>query len=118
MAQKSNTLVYIPKENTAYWGWMPCHIIPLAAPAITGIAMVEGNIQQGCPVEGYGYSLYEGINNLSQMTTTQLCQTVKSLGFEQAIRLDTTTDMTLMATNITCGESDYPTQVLFEYPLP
>ncbi|NLW91113.1 MAG: hypothetical protein GXY34_05890 [Syntrophomonadaceae bacterium] len=65
LAEKKNALLFIPQTNKLYWGdWigldnMPDMAEPLLAPALTGIAMIDGLPQHGKDVRPtYGYRCY------------------------------------------------------------
>jgi len=78
---KRKTLLYIPKSNTLYWKEL-CPNVPLAAPAISGIAMLEG-VPETIP-----YGLFKTLlNNDSkfQYDTAEVIKKAQAKGFEKVI---------------------------------
>jgi hypothetical protein len=94
---KSQTLLYIPKSESVYWEWLPdCSAVPFVAPALTGIAMLDGLPVQGCEYRDFGYQYYDPVTE----TDTQLlrpglqdqCASARRLGFNELIIITSSAD--------------------------
>lgn len=62
-AEKSQTLMFIPQSMQVFWRSYPnrflCAYTPLVAPALSGIALVDGRPPVGCELpKGYGMAPY------------------------------------------------------------
>ena len=123
LKEKAQTLLYIPKDNLFYWGG-DCLFDTYMAPAVTGIAMVEGMPIDTC--EGFNeYVLSAYINtgwsNPTHLADPELCQTVQGLGFYRVIRLDITATHHIQATQIECSptiiDGEYPSTIIASSPM-
>jgi hypothetical protein len=67
LAEKRDALLYIPRDVTAYWGHRPCREIPFFAPALTGIALIDGLPADDCEdAQYYGYGIYAGLRDAAR----------------------------------------------------
>lgn len=96
--EKRRTALFIPKANRTFWESLPSpysKAIPLLAPAVTEIAMIDGlpdpdpNIQY----DGYGYGTYTLPRAPSALRTAPQAKSVVldragELGFERVLVLD------------------------------
>ena len=111
VAEKSDALLYIAKSNSAYWEWLPkCNASPFIAPAITGIAMVDGLPAADCEARRWGYKTYDipvapAAYQPITVEISTICNKVRSLGFKRLAVLDivNTNDVTVKWEN--CAET-------------
>jgi hypothetical protein len=95
--EKRLSLLYIPRSNRAFWDLLdqskPRWLAPLVAPALSGIAMIDGLPDpQDIPTNGLnGYSAYEHAQATrlpSDRTKTALCRRAEQMGFYRIMALD------------------------------
>lgn len=85
--EKQRTLLYIPKSNETYW----LHLAkkaPMAAPALSGIAMLNGLPNELVGVSIYGYDYYGGAENSVDKPPDDLAEKAFKLGYEKIIKID------------------------------
>jgi hypothetical protein len=79
---KRATALFIPRTNAAYWGrHRPC-TVPFLAPAVTGIAMLDGIPADQCATAGYGYAVYFQADEPRPVETlsVRLCRKARRMG--------------------------------------
>jgi hypothetical protein len=102
LSQKRNTLLFIPQNNLAYWGLadkIGCPSVPFIAPALSGIAMIDGLPPVDCGGRGNkmlcnnGYDSYQ-LRTREQTdedrTSSSLCSKALAKGFKNILRIDET----------------------------
>jgi hypothetical protein len=91
ISEKKESLIFIPRFILPYWGLMPnCEKVPFIAPALSGIAMLEGTPDpRTCKVVGpYGYPHYnlKPIHQVRQtLTNKAICAKAQKRGFSKVI---------------------------------
>lgn len=113
LSQKRNTLLFIPQNNLAYWGLanqVGCPFVPFIAPALSGIAMVDGLPPVECGGRenqmlcNGGYECYQ-LRTREQTdedrTSSSVCSKALEKGFKNIIRIDET-KKGLQQSNIEC----------------
>lgn len=105
LLEKQKTLLFIPQSNRLYWELEPnCESTALIAPAITGIAMIDGLPKVGCEAKGYGYEIYS-LRRTQQssfvMSKNQLCSKALAQGFSQIIVIDSKAN-SVLRTDVSC----------------
>jgi hypothetical protein len=113
LSQKRNTLLFIPQNNLAYWGLadqIGCHSVPFIAPALSGMAMIDGLPPTECGgpndsmLRHNGYECYQ-IRTREQTDddrrSSSLCSKALEKGFKNIIRIDETEEG-FKQTNIEC----------------
>lgn len=102
LSQKRNFLLFIPQNNLAYWGLadrINCYSVPFIAPALSGIAMIDGlpPAQCGEPDDwilrhnGYDcYQLRTAEQTERDRTDSAVCSKALKKGFEYIMRIDQT----------------------------
>jgi hypothetical protein len=95
IVEKRDALLYIAKDNAAYWEWLEmCSTTPFIAPAITGIAMVDGLPGADCrAARFFGYHTYNfpialAADQPVTVKISTICNKVRSLGFKRVAILD------------------------------
>ena len=112
--EKRQSLLFIPQSNRPYWQWLTpksyfpvCKSMPFIAPAMTGIAMLDGLPSPGCHVIGYGFELYPPRDqmhpSLSGNAPLQICGKALSKGFAKVIVLNLDPDNKIAVHRITCS---------------
>lgn len=88
--EKKETLLYIPRSNKNYWNLLSCYATPLLAPALSGLAMVDGVPNANCSIVGFGYEYYERPKKTKKIeSVNEICQKVIKLGFKKLKYLKT-----------------------------
>jgi hypothetical protein len=100
-AEKRVSLLYIPKRNRSYWElmtpgpWRGRKGNPLVAPALTGIAMIDGlpDPEPGTAFQRYGYDTYSLPKTAAprqppEEARAALSDRARSVGFSRIIMLD------------------------------
>jgi hypothetical protein len=105
VARKRETVVHVPRSTRAYWEMLaplaesnPLHAHscpPLIAPALSGLAALEGLPDQWHPEYDYGFSLYPNAgtppahrNEPLLTRKPELCARAAALGFSRVVVLD------------------------------
>lgn len=88
-SEQRRSLLYIPPDNQAYWTLGPRRIVPFIAPALTGVAMVQGipdfpEITELVQRNWCGFASYRVNDSLS----TDPCRRTAQLGFSQLIVIE------------------------------
>jgi hypothetical protein len=87
--EKQRSLLFIPKETRAYWQGLnprhgpslPCLVRPFIAPAVSGLAMLDGRPEPGCPgAERAAYRL-DGLPPVADMSSATICAAARQRGF-------------------------------------
>jgi hypothetical protein len=107
LSEKKKTLLFIPQSNRLYWDLQKqCYDSPLFAPAITGIAMIDGLPGVDCYVGNYIYESYqlrkEPQSSLDKTKET-LCQKALAKGFSQVIVIDVDPNHNILQSNLSCS---------------
>ncbi len=92
LAEKKKTLIYIPYGNKSYWNLLSCLQTPLVAPAISGIAMLNGYPPRQCQVWAFGYEYYQSRESSVEKifpNKQAMCSKTRQLGFSQVIIIPT-----------------------------
>ena len=98
--EKQKTLLFIPQNNEEYWGLsaqLGCATVPFIAPALSGIAMLDGLPPMSCDengnvlLENNGYACY-ALRNRDQSdderADTAVCEKALQKGFQRIISID------------------------------
>jgi hypothetical protein len=112
-AEKRDTLLFIPQSNQAYWGLAPsgfnlqqhCRVSPLLAPALSGMALVDGLRPVACGEERYyGYALYPIRTEPQALGDREsLCEQVQARGFSQVLIVDSDEHETIISRLFMCS---------------
>jgi hypothetical protein len=101
--EKRNTLLHIPKTNLAFWSLLdqrePSFIAPFLAPALSGLALLDGLPNpEDIPIDGgYGYVVYSSSRETSRSSNADqaradLCRKAEGMGFKRILVLDLNRD--------------------------
>jgi hypothetical protein len=106
LSEKKKTLLFIPQSNKLYWDMQPaCETAPFIAPAITGIAMIDGYPKLGCDARSFGYKT-SNLRTRPQSSLDKgknvLCSKALSKGFFQIIVIDTDREENISTTKLSC----------------
>ena len=93
--EKRRTALFIPQSDTAFWHFFPeperCNVAPLAGPAITGLALVDGMPPLDCKfTDQYAFGLYSPrtvAQTDADLTDDRLCARAVAKGFSRLIVL-------------------------------
>lgn len=107
LSEKKKTLLFIPQSNRLYWDLdEKCSINPFIAPALTGMAMIDGLPAADCKTRYYGYESYqlrkEPQSSLDKTKET-LCQKAIAKGFSQVIVIDVDPNHNILQSNLSCS---------------
>ena len=110
LSQKEETLLYIPRSNRLFWD-LPasvCLARPFVAPAVTGIAMIDGLPGPDCAAGGgrYGYEVYKGSGkpeSRGDETEANLCRRARGQGFSRIIFFQSDSGEHLSVRATDCG---------------
>jgi hypothetical protein len=110
--EKKKTLIFIPQSNRAYWGLMPaCQAVPFIAPAVTGMALLEGLPSADCPVQSdtlinhYAvYRLRSREDKPLNLDRAGLCNMVRSKGFDRLITITVDANNAPTVSRLTCSQ--------------
>jgi hypothetical protein len=107
--EKRFTLLHIPKTDLAFWYLLTgppdrrefSYITPFVAPALSGLALVEGlpNAEVIPPNPGYGYEAYTPSREARRSSApdqvkADLCRKAEGMGFRRILVLDVQGDGT------------------------
>jgi hypothetical protein len=95
VSEKKSLLLFIPQNNEAYWkliephlvmalDYPGCKAVPFIAPALTGIASLDGMPALGCDTTVYGFDCYARrtlAQTLSADNDIAICARARSKGF-------------------------------------
>jgi len=108
--EKRHTLLFIPKSNRLYWD-LPatmCKAVSFIAPAITGIAMINGLPGNECTDTGrHGYEAYELPGDSWPQPidrSTDLCALVRQKGFCRVIIFDSEASEEIAIRTLACDD--------------
>ena len=93
--EKRHTALFIPQSDTAFWNFFPekerCNVVPLAAPAISGLALIDGMPPAGCAfTDQYAFGFYPRRARPqvdADLTGERLCALAKARGFSRLVVL-------------------------------
>jgi hypothetical protein len=97
MEEKRVTLLYIPRTNRAYWDLLrpghPRWITPFVAPALSGLALLDGLPDpEDIPDDhGYGYGVYNQFKDARHpldQSSEALGRNAEAMGFKRILVLD------------------------------
>lgn len=96
LQEKKKSLLFIPQsKNKLYWNLVECGSVSFVAPAISGIAMIDGLPEVDCKVIGGGYSDYK-LRKINQLPVNEikngLCSKAFSNGFQKIISIEVDAD--------------------------
>jgi hypothetical protein len=107
---RRKTAVLIPRSNALYWNILPeCRFAPFVAPALSGLAMVDGLPTRDCKsAVYYGYDCYElpareAVDGFSP-DKRDVCGRAANKGFENVLLFDER-DGTVTREFISCPET-------------
>jgi hypothetical protein len=94
--QRARTALFIPQSNRQYWSMFTsdgrCGWTPLIAPAVSGVAMIDGMPAADCEItEQYNMPLYRRRTTAqapSDTTDDAVCTRAKAKGFKEVIVID------------------------------
>jgi hypothetical protein len=115
-SEKKKTLLFIPQDNASYWrlikpdlimalDYPGCKATPFIAPAMTGIAMLDGMPAAGCDTTVYGFDSYErrtAPQTLSSGAALDICTRARSKGFAKVLVVDSDSTGTLTLRTLDC----------------
>lgn len=89
--EKRRTALFIPQSDTAFWNLFPepdrCNVASLAAPAISGLALVDGMPPVDCALtDQWAFALYPprtGPQLEADLTDERLCERAAAKGFSR-----------------------------------
>jgi len=95
--QRKQMALFIPQSNEQYWSMFTadgrCSWTPLIAPAVSGVAMIDGMPAYGCKVtDQYNMTIYANRTRpqtAADTTDVALCARAKSKGFREVMVIDT-----------------------------
>lgn len=90
--EKRATLLYIPKKNEIYWLKI-AQVAPMLAPALSGIAMVNGVPDSRVGVKAYGYDLFGGEENSVSAPLNDVQSKIELMGYKKLIQIEGTSVM-------------------------
>jgi hypothetical protein len=107
LAEKRQMLLFIPQSNRAYWTLSAnfCKATPFIAPAISGIAMLDGLPSASCETRYYGYGDYKVRTEQQQLHVNnleQLCAYAHSKNFTLLAVLDSDITHNISLRRIVC----------------
>lgn len=112
LSEKQETLLYIPKSNRVYWdliaGPNSPYEVPLIAPALSGIAMLDGlNEPAQSPRKiGYGYATYpsdsDRLNLPNMLSDNELCERAQQKGFSRLLVIQSDSQGTIQIRKVEC----------------
>lgn len=103
--EKQKTLLFIPQTNRRYWDLMQyCISAPFVAPAISGIAMLDGLPDINCKgdFDYWSLRLRTEPQTLSLQEPSGLCTRALTLGFTQIITINATADLPIQVNKLHC----------------
>jgi hypothetical protein len=103
--EKRFTLLHIPKTNRTYWDLLgdtnPPWVTPFVAPALSGLAHLEGlpDAEDSSHEGGYGYREYQSSRDAQRPAAPEqakddLCRKADGMGFRRILVLDVNRDGT------------------------
>lgn len=95
-AQKRITALFIPQSDSIFWNLLPeperCSIVSLAAPALSGMAMIDGMPPAGCGyTDQYAFGFFSprrGSQTEADVTDASVCTRAVGKGFLRVVRLE------------------------------
>lgn len=111
--ERKKTLIFIPQSNRAYWDLMPvCAAVPFIAPAITGMALIDGLPSADCPVRSdtliNQYAVYRLKSHEDRPLDPDeagLCNRVLSEGFDRLITVDADSGNASSVRHVACSQT-------------
>ena len=89
-SERANTLLYIPRTVTGFWDRPQtlCWARPFIAPALSGIALIDGLPTAPCKQTLFGYPTYSEANRSEKrpdLTSIEICSRADQLGFQHIV---------------------------------
>jgi hypothetical protein len=112
-AEKRTSLLFIPKTTEAYWKALnpvfsrsqPCMVRPFVAPAIAGIAMLDGRPEEGCiAVEAPAYNL-TWRPPVMDTSDASVCAAAALRGFAHVYVMEDSRESYVSVREVSCGTS-------------
>lgn len=108
--EKRITALYIPKTERVYWDFLSdCKWVTMIAPALTGIAMIDGGPEQSCEkTRLYDFAAYSfSLNSTSNiLSTEEICTLAKEKGFLRVIVVYTNKKKDVVTQKINCVSNE------------
>lgn len=105
LVKKKTTAILIPLSNKAYWYIIPCRANGFIAPALSGMAVINGYPELGCNIFPSGNEVPDikasSVQNAPK-TQKEICQKASKLGFTQVLRIESFSYSTIE--KISCGK--------------
>jgi len=109
-SEKRSTALFIPQTDTAFWHFFPeperCNVAPLAGPAISGLALVDGMPPLDCKfTDQYAFGLYSPRTvpqTDADLADDRICARAAAKGFARLIVLGPPPEYASRA--LTCGK--------------
>jgi hypothetical protein len=113
LEEKRKTLIFIPQSNRAYWDLMfTCAAVPFIAPAMTGMALIDGLPSADCPVQSdtlinqYAvYRLRSPEDKPLEPDEAGLCDKVRFEGFDRLIIIGVDANNAPTVKHLDCSQS-------------
>ncbi|MBD1912366.1 MULTISPECIES: hypothetical protein [unclassified Leptolyngbya] len=107
--EKRKTLLFIPQSYKLYWKWYRnCKVSPFIAPAITGVALLDGLPAANCDATFYGYPSYKlrspNQPPLKASDTNGICLAAQKRGFANVIVLDSKKNRGIEVRHLNCKQ--------------
>ncbi|MEO7367824.1 MAG: hypothetical protein ABIZ36_07695, partial [Gemmatimonadaceae bacterium] len=95
-AQKRVTALFIPQSDSIFWNLLPeperCNIVALAAPALSGLAMIDGMPPARCGYTNqYAFGFFSprlGPQTEADVTDASVCSRAVGKGFSRVVMLE------------------------------
>jgi len=94
-AQKRRSALFIPQSYTEFWTMLPdsrCTFAPLVAPALSGVALIDGMPPRGCKItDQYNMPVYQARTReqtAADVTSQALCGKGLQKGFSEVLVLE------------------------------
>jgi hypothetical protein len=90
-SEKRGALIFIPKSNAGYWDIpMTCDALPMLAPSITSMPMLQGIPPASCEMTTYAYMDYGVVerHDFAASDEAGICAEAESLGFSEVWVID------------------------------
>lgn len=87
LAEKRQTLLFIPKTNRLYWDSLLPNSVPFAAPVLSGIAMIDGLPENMTRYDQWCYDVYNKTDRcpLTGASNDEVYSRVRKMGFSRVI---------------------------------
>jgi hypothetical protein len=92
LSDKKGVALYIPRSNRSYWGApLTCEVVPMIAPALSGLSLIHGLPKSDCYIPTYGYATYnidDFQHSYRDLQVNDLIKLTLSKGFRRAMILN------------------------------